>query len=220
MPITTIAEIAAKVSEKTSEFSAINVIEKAKDMVRDIWPEVNDDASLTEVQDTPEAIANEAWEVTTSEEGFGKGTIDNPRYIIARNESLENDVHPITGVEFVRKTVQLKDEVIEGVFPKFKSEFDAQLPENLLLDTDKRQFSECNRQLASAIENDPELRAKFTEEQIEQIYEGIDDGSAPDGYVWNHNEEVGLMQLVDAETHARTGHTGGKCIWGGGKEWR
>ena len=110
--------------------------------------------------------------------------------------------------------------MIEGVFPKFKSEFDAQLPENLLLDTDKHQFSECNRQLASAIENDPELRAKFTEEQIEQIYDGIDDGSAPDGYVWNHNEEVGLMQLVDAETHARTGHTGGKCIWGGGKEYR
>ena len=164
MPITAMAEIVAEVSEKTSVFSAIDVIEEAKDMVKGIWPEINDNTSLAEVQDTPELIANEAWEATAPEEKFGKGTLENPRYIITRNESLENDVHPITGVEFVRKIVQPKDEVIEGVFPIFKSEFDVHLPENLLLDTDKHQFSECNRQLASAIENNPELRAKFTEE--------------------------------------------------------
>ena len=55
-----------------------------------------------------------------------------------------------------------------------------------------------------------------TAEQIEQIKEGVIDGSAPDGFVWHHNEEEGVIQLVDRVTHERTGHMGGRAIWGGG----
>jgi hypothetical protein len=146
---------------------------------------------------------------------------DNPRYISTRNESLENDRHPITGVAFEKKVVELSNgDKIEGVFPKFESLFDAKISENLYLDSDKEQFKECNKQLSGEISNNAKLRLKFSEEQIEQIKEGVLDGTAPDGYVWHHDAETGKIQLVDFEIHSRTGHTGGRAIWGGGSDNR
>lgn len=137
--------------------------------------------------------------------------------IHTRNESLEGDRHPITGVPFERKTVEDSDgNEVTGVFPEFDSDFDAQLPEDLYEASDKEQFAECNRQLKEAVEKDPELVKKFTPEQLEQIK----NGDTPDGYTWHHNEEKGKMQLVDSDIHAKTGHTGGKTIWGGGNENR
>ena len=146
---------------------------------------------------------------------------ENPRYIITLNESLENDRHPITGVEFKCKTIELPDgEKVEGVFPEFESEFEVQLPQEMYLKTDKQQFKECNKRLAEAIENDPKLKEKFSAEQIEQIHDGVYDGTSPDGYVWHHDAEPGKMQLVDCETHSHTGHTGGRSLWGGGSDFR
>jgi hypothetical protein len=133
------------------------------------------------------------------------------------NQSLEGKTHPETGVPFERKTVKDADgNLVEGVFPQFKSVFDAYLPEKLYQASDAKQFDECNKQLKDAVERDPELAKKFTPEQLEQIK----NGDTPDGYTWHHNEETGKMQLVDSETHAKTGHTGGKVIWGGGSENR
>ena len=137
--------------------------------------------------------------------------------IHTRNESLEGDRHPITGVPFERKTVHDVDgNDVTGVFPVFDSAFDAQLPEDLYQATDKEQFAECNKQLKEALEKDLELAKKFTPEQLEQIR----NGDTPDGYTWHHNEETGRIQLVDSDIHAKTGHTGGKTIWGGGNENR
>ena len=48
----------------------------------------------------------------------------------------------------------------------------------------------------------------------------MSDGTAPDGYVWHHNEECGKIQLVEYDLHAHTGHTGGRSVWGGGNENR
>ena len=101
-------------------------------------------------------------------------------------------------------------------FPVFDSKFEAHLPEDLLKASDKAQFSECNKQLATAIEKDPELKGKFSAEQLEQI----GNGDIPDGYTWHHNEEKGKMELVDSQIHHDTRHTGGKSIWGGGSEYR
>ena len=93
---------------------------------------------------------------------------------------------------------------------------DTQLSENLYKASDCNQFSECNKQLKEAIESDVELAKLFDEEQLEQI----NDDYTPDGYTWHHNEEIGKMQLVDSEIHVKTGHTGGRSIWGGGSENR
>lgn len=135
----------------------------------------------------------------------------------SRNKDLAGKNHPTTGVPFEERIVKNGDgQDISVVVPKFESSFDAQLPENLEKATDKEQFVECNRQLKEFIQDDVKLKEKFTPEQLEQI----ENGDTPDGYTWHHDAEKGKMQLVDSETHAKTGHTGGKAIWGGGQENR
>jgi hypothetical protein len=137
--------------------------------------------------------------------------------IQTRNDGIKDQTHPETGVPFKEKTVtDAEGNEVTGVFPEFESELDVQLPEDLEQASDKEQFDECNRQLKEKVENDPEFAKQFTPEQLEQIK----NGDTPDGYTWHHNEEKGKMQLVDSETHAKTGHTGGKVIWGGGSENR
>lgn len=144
-----------------------------------------------------------------------------PRYYHTLNESLENDRHAITGVPFEKKIIELPSgDVIEGVFASFESEFETSLPEDMFTLKDRVQFKECNRSLFEEIEKNPDLRSRFSEEQIEQIRDGISDGTAPDGYVWHHDAEPGRMQLVDFYTHSYTGHTGGRALWGGGTEAR
>lgn len=136
--------------------------------------------------------------------------------IICRNESLAGDVHPMTGVPFERKTIELNDQIVEVVVPQFDYAFETVLPEKLHESSDKEQFDYCNKKLKESIEISPELSSKFTPEQIEQIK----NGDRPDGYIWHHAENPGEMQLVDKDTHDKTGHTGGKAIWGGGSENR
>lgn len=142
---------------------------------------------------------------------------DEKGYIRTRNEGLEGQNHPVTNVPFKEKMVVTDSgEEVIGVFPEFDSVFEAQLPENLYTASDSKQFSDCNNQLKDAIETDAELAKLFDEEQIDQI----NNDDIPDGYIWHHNEETGKMQLVDSEIHAKTGHTGGRSIWGGGSENR
>ena len=185
-----------------------------------VGKEVANEVTVSEVSKTPTFFED----ISES-----KGNTDTPVakesgekiYLITRNESLAGDVHPITGVPFEKRIIELPtEEIIEGVFPEFESIFDAQIPENLFNETDYRQFKECNTQLNEAIENSDELKSKFTEEQLEQIRDGMSDGTAPDGYVWHHNEECGKIQLVEYDLHAHTGHTGGRSVWGGGNENR
>ena len=159
----------------------------------------------------------------TSEEATRKGVEEdkeaesNIKRIPTRNQDLEGKEHPETGVPFEKKIVKNDaGEDVEVVVPKFDSKFDAQIPEDLEKASDKEQNEECNRQLKEAVENDPDLKEQFTDEQLEQIM----DGETPDGYTWHHDAEKGKMQLVDSGTHARTGHTGGRVIWGGGQSNR
>ena len=132
------------------------------------------------------------------------------------NEKLAGDIHPKTGVPFEKKVIDLEGKKAEGVFPIFESDFETHLSNDLLTESDAKQFKECNKQLKDELNANPLLREKFSDEQIEQIM----DGETPDGKVWHHNEEVGKMQLVDFYTHDKTAHRGGKSIWGGGKECR
>lgn len=216
--------IAAALSKAVESAETISNVEAMKEVVSDaekiaenLWPEAEKQEMNQPM--SPADIGREAWKKVDGAET--KPVSDAPRYIITRNETLENDRHPISGVWFERRVIELPDgERVEGVFPRFESVFDAKIPEDMYLRPDRIQFKECNRQLAQEIDNNPELRAKFSEEQIEQIYDGVYDGTAPDGYVWHHDAEAGKLQLVDSETHAFTGHTGGRSIWGGGSDNR
>ncbi len=95
-------------------------------------------------------------------------------------------------------------------------EFDAILPDDLLLSSDAKQFSECNAQLKDAINKIPSLASRFDNAQLSQIM----DGKTPRGYTWHHNEKVGIIQLVDTNIHNGTNHTGGRNLWGGGTNAR
>ncbi len=216
-----IAAAMSKAIEGTEKIAATeilgNAIKEAESLTEGLWPEAKQPELAKSM--SPSDIAKEAWEVADGE--YGIGTADSPRYMYNNNWRLENDRHPISGVWFERRVIELPDgEYIEGVFPRFDSLFDAKIPERLYLQTDRVQFRECNRQLLKEIENNPELKEKFSEEQLEQIRDGVYDGTAPDGFVWHHDAEAGKLQLVDFETHSHTGHTGGRSIWGGGSDNR
>ncbi|MCR5743304.1 MAG: HNH endonuclease [Lachnospiraceae bacterium] len=193
------------------------IVADAEKLTEGLWPKIEKQEGAQPL--SPEKICREAWKKTDVEEK--PSAFDIPRRITTRNEIFENERHPITNVLFKRRTIELPDgEKVEGVFPEFKSMFDVKLPENMYLLPDRLQFRECNRQLAQEIDKNPELKKLFSEEQIEQIRDGIQDGTAPDGYVWHHDAETGKMQLVDFETHSRTAHTGGRVLWGGGSDFR
>ena len=154
--------------------------------------------------------------------GFSKGSLSDCTFkdgvvnLKTKCEQYEGKTYPETGVKCERKTVDLKGTKIEGVFPKFDAVFSAKLPDNLLLASDSKQFVECSKQLNKAIEANPALKKKFNPEQLKMI----SDGKVPRGYVWNHNEDLGKMELVKREKHDPIPHTGGKAIWGGGSAYR
>jgi hypothetical protein len=125
--------------------------------------------------------------------------------------------HPETGVPFVSKEVVLPDgKECRGIFPEFSHDYECRLPEDMYRKSDAAQFRDCNQSLKEAVENDPELRVKFDETQLEQI----DSGDTPENKTWHHTEEPGRMQLVDSDTHNRTSHTGGRSLWGCGAAFR
>lgn len=144
--------------------------------------------------------------------------VTEPRRVSTRNEGLNGTTHPVTGVPFKEKVVETETgEKIIGVFPEFDSVFDAQLPEDLYTETDSKQFEEAQRQLKDKYDSDPKFREQFSERAQYDIENG---NIPPYGYTWHHSEETGKMQLLDYETHQKTGHTGGKTIWGGGNDNR
>lgn len=177
------------------------------------------DESLGKLEDsnTRELTEEEKQELKEklgwSDEKLKKCTIDEDGVIHYKTD--RSDLEGKTaenGVPYERRRIEINGVVIEGVFPKFESTFDTELaPDNLKT---KAYAKECNAALKEAIQNDPELRSKFTPEQIQDIEEG----RTPRGYVWHHNEEPGKMQLVKREDHDRAiggaAHTGGNSLWG------
>jgi hypothetical protein len=90
--------------------------------------------------------------------------------------------------------------------------YETTLPEDMYTLKDKKQFDYCNEKLLEDINNDPELRKSFSNEQIEDIRFG----DTPDGYTWHHNQEAGKMELVESDVHSTFTHRGGRSYWGGG----
>lgn len=132
-------------------------------------------------------------------------------------DDLVGQKHPETGVPYVIKEVVTDaEERVIGAFPQFESIYEVQLPEEKLSASDSEQFAEGNRQLKKRCEIDPEFKSHFNEFQLNDI----NSGKTPIGFTWHHGAEKGKMQLVIEIKHFDTPHTGGKAIWGGGKENR
>lgn len=192
-----------------------------KQEIRSSVSQSNSDVYQTDVKFTRELTEDEknglketlGW----TDKQISKCMIDEDDIIHYRTdrEDMEGKAGE-NGIQYERKTVDIHDVKVQGVFPVFDSVCDVHLPEDLEKASNARQFRECNTQLKEKVYNNPELRDTFTDEQLEEI----EDGDTPSGYVWHHNEETGKMQLVKIEDHDRTqggaAHTGGKALWGGG----
>ena len=185
----------------------------AKEVSGDSTPDVSEKKETRELTDEEKQFLRDKLGWTDKQ--IAKCRIDEDGIIHYRTdrEDLEGKTHE-SGVKYERKTIDINGVKIEGVFPVFDSQFDAQLPPELQKASNPSQFAECNKQLKEAIKNDPELAKQFTEEQLEDIM----NGDTPKGYSWHHNEEVGKMQLVKTKDHDRTQggapHTGGDALWG------
>lgn len=166
---------------------------------------------------TPEEKDHYREKLGCSENLIENATIDDNGkiYLKTINESKEGQTGE-DGVTYERRTVEVNGVEIEGVFPQFDSAIDVQLPEQLIQAKDSAQAEYANQALTEKVNNDPEFAQQFNDEQLEQIK----NGDTPDGYTWHHNEEQGKMQLISTEDHQNNRHTGGKAIWGGGKENR
>lgn len=135
------------------------------------------------------------------------------------NDHLEGYEHPDTGVLFVEKTVEVPNEgTVNGIFPIFDSQFSVVISEDLYFESDSVQFGIANDTLYQAIQGNPDLAHEMGLSQTD--IQALANGQTPEGYTWHHNEEPGVLQLVDEEIHNQTGHTGGRSIWGGGSEFR
>jgi len=128
------------------------------------------------------------------------------------NEAYAGTTHPETGISYVKKIVDINGVKIQVVVPEFPSVFDIRLPDELKMAPEGEQFRYLNNKLREEIKTNPELRAQFTDLQIQMIEKGM----RPKGFTWHHNEECCKMQLVKFEMHEGTRHTGGNSIWSGG----
>ena len=181
------------------------------------YSKAKDYSRKAESYETKARDENKAAERSTKLVDDTERETDEPRQLKTKNSGLEGQKHPVTEVPFEKKVVTTESgKQVEGVFPKFESKFDAQLPKDLEMASDEEQFNESNRQLKEKYDSDPSFREQFNERQRENIESGF----TPYGYTWHHNEETGKMQLVDYDTHQKTGHTGGRSIWGGGSDYR
>ncbi|WP_226679061.1 HNH endonuclease [Mesobacillus jeotgali] len=149
----------------------------------------------------------DGWDVVEAEE------------LETRNDHLNGYEHPDTGVLFVEKAVDLPNgQVIEGTFPVFEDTFNVVIAEDLFYGSDDLHFKLANDTLYQAIIENPHLANELGLSQSD--LQSLEMRQTPEGYTWHHNEEPGLLQLVDEETHAQTAHTGGRSIWGGGSDNR
>lgn len=220
--------------EKEDELTGVN-LDAELDRIYESYIEEDKLAKIGEVSDLSNANSNsdindnlassldEKYnDVSTDQnkEGIRKETVDNNENVIekikCRNEGFESQNHSVTDVPFIKKEIDLDGVKYEVVVPEFQSLFDVVLPESMYDETDRKQFKECNKQLRDYIAEDKEFRELFDDDQIEQI----EDCETPDDWTWHHDAEPGNMQLVSTETHQKTGHTGGRTIWGGGNENR
>jgi hypothetical protein len=135
-----------------------------------------------------------------------------------RNDHLAGDLHPETDVPFEYIEVNTDGYEYAGVFPVFESFYEYELPVSAFNGTDVYQFDKANFSLWLDIQEDSSI-AEQLNLSTEDI-NGLIEGETPDGYVWHHTEQPGLLQLVNEEIHATTGHTGGRQTWGGGSEFR
>lgn len=162
--------------------------------------------TIDNIKDTTKLGQTAKEVITKVTKGYEPISTINNRYL--------NSTHPDTGVEFKQAFISYSNgQKIVGVFPKFDSAADVQLPEGLYKASFLQQEKYCIEQLQKQLKNPfSGTKRNFSDAEIEQIM----DNKIPNGYTWHHNQKEGLMQIVSREIHEATRHTGGMSLWGVG----
>ncbi len=178
-------------------------IETVEDAVKEVDKAVN---AVSDVSDSAKDVANTIDNAHDVEKDVEILTTRNKRYL--------NMVHPETHVPYLKQTVKLSNgKTVIGVFPKFDSFADIELPKELWKESfsnQKKYLIQKLAELTDSVTGNPEIRKLFSEDQLEDIASEI----PLEGFTWHHNEQEGLMQLVNTSIHDATKHTGGMSIWG------
>jgi tetratricopeptide (TPR) repeat protein len=133
------------------------------------------------------------------------------------NSKIVNGIHTITNVRFEEKAIEYGGKIYKGLFAQFDNVFRCKISKDLYLKTDYIQFTNATRQLKAQIQKTPELARKFTKKGLEDI---LAEKDRIDGFTWHHNEDEGILELVERGIHGDTSHIGGRNIWGGGTNYR
>lgn len=148
----------------------------------------------------------------------------------------------LNGVPFVKRTIKKDGYDIVGVFPDFSKYrlFSHTLSKEQYLFKDPQQFHIAKTALAKEYKKNPEkvkalLRElnrgqEYTykgkvlkgEDMLEKQLKDIIDPKQNKifGFIWHHNENDGVMELVSQNVHNSVKHIGGKQNWGGGVHHR
>lgn len=122
-----------------------------------------------------------------------------------KNGGLAGTRHKITNILFD-----------DQGYPIFLSVYDVKLPQSMYKVNDYEQFKYATNKLSQEIKSNQQIKKYFSLEAQEKILAGY----KPSGFTWHHSQKDGVLQLVDTKIHQQTSHTGGRALWGGGKECR
>lgn len=120
------------------------------------------------------------------------------RLIVMRNGHLANKNHPVTNVPYDSLG-----------FPSFESVHTLTIENRHLKENNAMQFQLCNIDLRNAFLKNPDSYP-FTASQRADVLKG----KKPKGYTWHHHQNRGVFFLVSTSLHSRSGHSGGRAIWG------
>lgn len=231
-----IGEVAAKTVEKVAEVKEIALKEvaegsqtlqpnleviKSQSLEAIVQANVEKTAEAAEVlplelQPIPEELAEKLKaEGILSDNAIESLRVDSEENLVLKciNEKLAGQMHEVTGVPYVEKTIEVGSVKIKVVVPEFPTTFAVDIPKELWREGDREIFKYCTEQLKEAIQDNPELAKQFTPQQLEQIMSGE---PYIKGMTWHHSEIPGRMELVETKIHAPSSHTGGNSIWCGG----
>lgn len=203
----------AKVADDIAD--SAKTLSKTADIIDEMATAAKSAGKISDVIDEATTVAKSS---DTIAEAVDQIQETSPVFKKMINSDLDGKVHA-SGVEFESKTLfYTYDEDLIGVFPKFDSKFEHQLAQDLWRKSDAEQFAECNKALYESIMENKQLKSLFSDEEIDLLKQG----KSPSNWkwTWHHNEEEGLMQLVESSVHSSTGHTGGRNLWGGGTPCR
>lgn len=228
-------EVAAKTVEKVGEVKELVLkemsngseilqpdMEVIKSQSLESLMEVNIEKAETVVQiETPEfrplteEDAKTIQEITKISDATLKDCTINENGVVRLSCINESKLGEASEVPYVEKTINVNGVEIQVIVPELPDVlYEFIIPKELYLADDYELFKYCTEQLKSAIDNNPELAKQFSTQQLEQIMNGAPRIS---GLTWHHGAECGRMQLVPTKMHSDFRHTGGKAIWGGGR---